>query len=184
MQHLAALGGGRLARRLRQRRPRHQDRGAVADHHHRCDVRGDLHHRQCCPRHDRRRPFRGLIKGALAAASALNRRPGGGPDRATTLRTTTTAHDADIARWLLDCEITGVEVRVPRRSSIGGVWAAAAPGTAVFRQEPRWLAAIRRSCATRWGLIGRFKACRVRFQIDPMSGQALSRAQGTRSSAG
>ena len=31
----------------------------------------------------------------------------------------TLVHDADISRWLLDDEITGVEVRVPRRSSHG-----------------------------------------------------------------
>lgn len=32
----------------------------------------------------------------------------------------TLVHDADISRWLLDDEIVGVEVRVPRRSSRGG----------------------------------------------------------------
>ncbi|TNC46485.1 inositol 2-dehydrogenase [Rubellimicrobium rubrum] len=32
----------------------------------------------------------------------------------------TLVHDADISRWLLSDEITGVEVRVPRRSSRGG----------------------------------------------------------------
>jgi myo-inositol 2-dehydrogenase/D-chiro-inositol 1-dehydrogenase len=32
----------------------------------------------------------------------------------------TLVHDADISRWLLNDEITGVEVRVPRRSSRGG----------------------------------------------------------------
>ncbi|WEX74728.1 Gfo/Idh/MocA family oxidoreductase [Sinorhizobium numidicum] len=32
----------------------------------------------------------------------------------------TLVHDADIARWLLSDEVTGVEVRVPRRSSRGG----------------------------------------------------------------
>ncbi|EYD75586.1 Myo-inositol 2-dehydrogenase [Rubellimicrobium mesophilum DSM 19309] len=31
----------------------------------------------------------------------------------------TLVHDADISRWLLDDEVTGVEVRVPRRSSRG-----------------------------------------------------------------
>ncbi|MDP3961871.1 MAG: Gfo/Idh/MocA family oxidoreductase [Pseudorhodobacter sp.] len=31
----------------------------------------------------------------------------------------TLVHDADISRWLLGCEITGVEVRVPRRSCVG-----------------------------------------------------------------
>lgn len=33
----------------------------------------------------------------------------------------TLVHDADISRWLLSDEVTGVEVRVPRRSSRGGV---------------------------------------------------------------
>ncbi|EGE60683.1 UNVERIFIED_ORG: myo-inositol 2-dehydrogenase/D-chiro-inositol 1-dehydrogenase [Rhizobium esperanzae] len=32
----------------------------------------------------------------------------------------TLVHDADISRWLLSDEVTGVEVRVPRRSSRGG----------------------------------------------------------------
>ncbi len=32
----------------------------------------------------------------------------------------TLVHDADIARWLLDDEVAGVEVRVPRRSRRGG----------------------------------------------------------------
>lgn len=32
----------------------------------------------------------------------------------------TLVHDADISRWLLDDEVAGVEVRVPRRSSRGG----------------------------------------------------------------
>ncbi len=32
----------------------------------------------------------------------------------------TLVHDADISRWLLDDEVVGVEVRVPRRSSRGG----------------------------------------------------------------
>lgn len=32
----------------------------------------------------------------------------------------TLVHDADISRWLFDDEITGVEVRLPRRSSRGG----------------------------------------------------------------
>lgn len=32
----------------------------------------------------------------------------------------TLVHDADISRWLLDDEVTGVEVRVPRRSTRGG----------------------------------------------------------------
>jgi myo-inositol 2-dehydrogenase / D-chiro-inositol 1-dehydrogenase len=32
----------------------------------------------------------------------------------------TLVHDADIARWLLDDEIAGVEVRLPRRSARGG----------------------------------------------------------------
>ncbi|MBP6768837.1 MAG: Gfo/Idh/MocA family oxidoreductase [Reyranella sp.] len=32
----------------------------------------------------------------------------------------TLVHDADITRWLLDDEVTGVEVRVPRRSTRGG----------------------------------------------------------------
>ncbi len=31
----------------------------------------------------------------------------------------TLVHDADVSRWLLDDEVTGVEVRVPRRSSRG-----------------------------------------------------------------
>ena len=32
----------------------------------------------------------------------------------------TLVHDADISRWLLDDEVTGVEVRVPRRNRAGG----------------------------------------------------------------
>lgn len=32
----------------------------------------------------------------------------------------TLVHDADVARWLLDDEVTGVEVRVPRRNRRGG----------------------------------------------------------------
>lgn len=32
----------------------------------------------------------------------------------------TLVHDADVARWLLSDEITGVEIRAPRRSSRGG----------------------------------------------------------------
>ncbi|MCA8883433.1 MAG: Gfo/Idh/MocA family oxidoreductase [Rhodobacteraceae bacterium] len=32
----------------------------------------------------------------------------------------TLVHDADVSRWLLDDEVVGVEVRVPRRSSRGG----------------------------------------------------------------
>ena len=32
----------------------------------------------------------------------------------------TMVHDADISRWLLDDEIVGVEVRMPRKSSVGG----------------------------------------------------------------
>ena len=31
----------------------------------------------------------------------------------------TLVHDADISRWLLSDEVTGVEVRVPRRSTRG-----------------------------------------------------------------
>ncbi len=35
------------------------------------------------------------------------------------IRRLTQVHDADISRWLLDDEVTGVEVRLPRRSRRG-----------------------------------------------------------------
>lgn len=71
------------------------------------------------------RRLKAVIEGGTLGAPLLYRsvhRNASVPEAWTSelLLNDTLVHDADISRWLLDDEVTGVEVRVPRRNRRGG----------------------------------------------------------------